>query len=355
MFAKKHYPDIMMPQELDEFLSRGWYRMGQTIFTTHFLCFGQEFYSAVWVRLDLQGYHFRKGLRKLMRRNKAAFNYKIQRSVLTQEKEILYQKYRSSFPGMLAPSLRDSLLDGEDTNIYNTYEVLVFVDNRLVGLSFFDLGKDSLSSIMGIYDPDFKKFSLGVFTMLLEVEYGLEQGYRYFYPGYVVPGYERFDYKLRVGDVDYFDMASQDWLPFAQLQPRAIPYKQMQDYLQSLQVELNAVNIPNKIMMYPLFEANLFGFWLATCLDFPIFLWCHPTPPTRNYLIIVYDPRASAYRVLQCSRFDDLQFYFRESYTKSFDQHRFFMELLVLEQDMGQATEAKELAQLLSRLPRSMS
>lgn len=355
MFAKKHYPEVMLPQELDLFLSRGWYRMGQTIFTTHFLCFDQEFYSAIWVRLDLQGYRFRKSLRKIIRRNKAAFQYSIQPSIITPEKEALYQKYRGAFPGVLAPSLRESLLDGDDLNIYQTYEVQVRLGDRLVGLSFFDLGENSLSSITGIYDPEFQKFSIGFFTMLLEIEFGLENGYRYFYPGYVVPGYPRFDYKLRIGKVDYYEMSTQEWRPYEELRPEDIPFQQMQLRLAEIQKELNHARIANKIMQYPLFEANLFGFWLATCLDFPVFLWCYPASASNNYLIIVYDPRISAYRVLHCSRFDDLQFYFRESYTQSFDEDRFFMELLVLEQDMGHASEAHELAQLLSRLPRTMS
>jgi len=351
MFAKKHYPDTLLPHELDELLARGWYRMGQTIFTTHFLCFGQEFYSAIWVRLDLQGYRFRKSLRKIIRRNKEAFNYKIQPAEITEEKEKLYQKYRTSFSGMLAPSLKESLLDTEDTSIYNTYEVQIFVDDRLVALSFFDLGKNSLSSITGIYDPDFRKFSLGLFTMLLEVEYGRENGYRYFYPGYVVPGYDRFDYKLRIGEVHYYDLTTKGWLPYAQLQKELIPMTRMREKLQDLAAALNKVNVPHKILMYPLFEANLFGFWMATCLDFPVFLWCYPSNNPEEYLLIVYDPRVTAYRVLNCSQFDDIQFYFRESYTKSFDQDVFFMELLVMGKDLGRATDAVELAQLLSRLP----
>lgn len=355
MFAKKHYPEILLPQELDQFLARGWYRMGQTIFTTHFLCFDQEFYSAIWVRLDLQGFQFRKSLRKVMRRNKAAFHYKIQRAVITQEKEMLYQKYRASFPGTLAPSLRESLLDGEDTNIYNTYEVQVLVDDRLVALSYFDLGENSLSSITGIYDPHFQKFSLGFFTMLLEIEYGLQNGYRYFYPGYVVPGYDRFDYKLRIGDVDYYDLATRKWLPYHQLSADQIPIRQMRYKLRELSAELDAAGVPNKVMLYPLFEANLFGFWVVTCLDFPIFLWSYPRRNAKDHLAIVYDPRIAAYRVLNCSLFEDIQFYFRESYARSFDQERYFMDLLVMDRDLGRATEAKELAQLLSRLPRRIT
>ena len=147
MFAEKHYPEVMIPEELDAYLAKGWYRMGQTIFTTHFLCFGRSFYSAIWIRLPLQGYQFRKSLRKAFRRNQQRFRHRVGPASITPEKEQLYRRYKASFPGILAPSLKDSLLDGEDYNIYNTYEVAVYEGSKLVALSFFDLGKNSAASI----------------------------------------------------------------------------------------------------------------------------------------------------------------------------------------------------------------
>ena len=59
-FAEKHYPEVLLPEDLDAYLEKGWYRMGQTIFTTHFLCFDKGFFSAIWVRLDLQNFSFNK-------------------------------------------------------------------------------------------------------------------------------------------------------------------------------------------------------------------------------------------------------------------------------------------------------
>ena len=71
-----------------------------------------------------------------------------------------------------------------------------------------------------MYDPEYDRYSLGFYTMLLEIEYCMELGLKFYYPGYVVPGYSRFDYKLRIGDVDYFDLYSKEWLPFSALQCR---------------------------------------------------------------------------------------------------------------------------------------
>jgi hypothetical protein len=120
MFAEKHYPEILLPAELDTYLAKGWYRMGQTIFTTHFLCFGEQFYSAIWVRLPLDGYVFRKSLRKLVNRNDKLFRTEFGSVTLSREKEKLYLRYKAFFPGVLASSLKDALLDGEENNIYDT-------------------------------------------------------------------------------------------------------------------------------------------------------------------------------------------------------------------------------------------
>ncbi|MBA4056534.1 MAG: arginyl-tRNA--protein arginylyltransferase, partial [Marivirga sp.] len=53
MFAQVHSPEKLLPRELDAYLEQGWFRMGQTIFTTNFLNFKNEFYSALWLRIML--------------------------------------------------------------------------------------------------------------------------------------------------------------------------------------------------------------------------------------------------------------------------------------------------------------
>ncbi len=356
MFAEKHYPDIMRPEDLDAYLSEGWYRMGQTIFTTHFLCFGEGFYSAVWVRLSLPDYRFRKSLRKIIRRNKSEFSVKIRKALLNREKEQLYQAYRGSFPGLLAPNLRESLLDGEEFNIYNTYEVSVYHDDTLIAASFFDLGGDSVASIMGMYHPDYGKYSLGFFTMLMEIDFAQKHGFKYYYPGYVVPGYERFDYKLRIGKVDYYDLSSSNWLSYEQLEHSDIPLNAMKQELRSLQQRLGAQGIDANLLYYPLFEVNLFGFWRTNFFDHPVFLHI-PLPNERQkHLIAVYDVRQSTFFLYQCSPFDDIQFYFNESYTRSFTKDHFFMELIVVDRILAKGVDTIPIVralQLPGNLPES--
>ena len=73
-------------------------------------------------------------------------------------------------------------------SIFDTYEVAVYDGSKLIGLSYFDFGQKSVASLLSVYDvtDEYKKYSLGVYTMLLEVVYAQEQDKTYYYPGYVL-------------------------------------------------------------------------------------------------------------------------------------------------------------------------
>ena len=346
MFGEKRYPESLSPEELDVYLANGWYRMGQSIFTTHFLCFHDQFYSALWVRMPLKDYTFSKSLRKLIRRNYEAFEIRFQPAEVTAEKEALYQKYKNGFPGQLAPSLEDSLHEGFDGNIFNTYETVVYEGEKLVAFSFFDLGDKSAASILGVYDYDYAKYSLGLFTVLLEMIFCLNNGIELFYPGYVVPGNSRFDYKLRIGDVDYFDLRSRKWLNYNKLNEEEVPLLKMEKKLLQIQNLFLEEGFKAKYFFYPLFEANLFGYWNAPYFDFPNLLLLEYENGKKNYLAVVFDPREDAYQLLRCSEFDNVFFYFNSEFVNTFNQDKFFTELITTDRLIAESKDRNTILEI---------
>jgi len=75
----------------------------------------------------------------------------------------------------------------------------------LLAASFFDFGRTSVSSIYGIFDPDERTRSLGIFTMLKEIEFARETGRPLYYHGYAYEGESYYDYKKRFGAIEVFD------------------------------------------------------------------------------------------------------------------------------------------------------
>lgn len=208
----------MGPGELDDYLAQGWFRMQQTIFTTHHIVFDNILYPAIWLRIDLRNFHEDKKYFQLRKRN-SKFKTEIKKGFITSEQEVLFSCYKEHVPFETAYSLRWLLCGSKAYNVYNTYMINVYDTNTLIGTGFFDLGDNSAAGICSIYHPDYKRYSLGKFMIYQKMFAVKASGFRYFYPGYFVPGYPRFDYKLSIGKtaMEYFDVYEMEWLSIEEL------------------------------------------------------------------------------------------------------------------------------------------
>jgi leucyl-tRNA---protein transferase len=300
MFSNIRYPDKVEPEELDRYLARGWRPMGQYVYTSHFHHFGgEEIFSTICTRLPLKGYQFRKSLRKLVNRNRGKFRVEVRDATLTPAKEALNERYKKVFPEKGVFSL--SFFLGEyGTNVYQTKEVAIYHGRKLVALSFFDVGREGMYSKAGIYDPEYRNYSLGFYTMLEEIAYGLETGRKYYYPGYVVPGYPIFDYKLRIGDVEYLDIARKLWRPFKELKPEDIPILRMRLMLGQLQELLGRQGMESRFYYYQHFDLRRFEMGANNYLRFPAFLLIQTSQYFDSVPIVVFNPVKGKYQLIRC-------------------------------------------------------
>src|SRR6187551_3186440 len=229
MFAQAQTPEQLTPQELDAYLEQGWFRMGSRIFTTNFVHFKDQIYSTVWLRILLHEYAPDNTQIKLFKRN-ASFRTTIKPLEITNEKEDLYKRYKQSLPFQPSDSIHQLLMGRTTSNsIYNTLEVNVHDGDKLIACGFFDLGETSGMGISSIYDPDYKKYSLGKYLIYTKIQYCQNLRLRYFYPGYFVPGYSFFDYKLTIGRaaLEFLQLSSQQWLRIEHFSDDDIPYSVM--------------------------------------------------------------------------------------------------------------------------------
>lgn len=350
MFTEKHFPTSISATELDAYLAQGWYRMGQSIFTCHFLFFNNNLYSPIWVRLPLEGYAFRKSLRKTISHCEQNFRTEIRPAELTDEKERLFQIYKANFDGNLAPTLENGLNDDLEQNIFNSYEVAVYHGKRLVAFSFFDLGETSIASIKGVYDPAYSSHSLGFFTMLCEMRFGIENGFQFYYPGYIVPGYPRFDYKLRVGkkeEVQFFDLKKRGWRNYADFEPLQTPVEILSKKLFRLGQRLEEKGIPCQVLFYPAYEAKIFGYADERFLESPLFLNCFNHVFPRPRFIVFYDIWKEKFVFTHCVPLDDLGFYFE--YSIQFDTFgaKHFLDFILKKSQIVETSNVEEAVQFV--------
>ncbi len=298
MLAQVHFPQTLYPEELDRYLFDGWFRMGQTIFTTNFLHFKQEYFSAIWLRLDLQAMADDKKQRNIFKLN-SKFAVEIQPARLRQEHENLFARYRQQVDFEPSSSVHVLLYGKGSSTVFNTYEVNVYDGARMIAAGFFDLGRESAAGITSFYDPDYKKFSLGKFLIYLKAEYCRTHGLRYFYPGYFVPGYAAFDYKLTIHPeaLQFLELETGQWKPIAAFREiETVPLRAIDAKLECLQNELASQGIESRIVSYDYFDANLIpDLNHMELFDFPRFLHFYDFHNNVINSLVVFDVRDQRY------------------------------------------------------------
>lgn len=204
--------------ELDRRLAEGWFRMHQEIFTTTHLFSQDDIYRVHWLRYDLNQFTEHASHRRLRKRN-AAFRVTLEDLLeIPPQHESLYAKYRASIDFDGADSVSHALYGEEPLaqNVYNTKVISIYDGDKLIAGGYFDAGEDAGASILHFFDPAYPRTSLGRFMMLLTIDYLRDNGSRYYYPGYVVAGKPKMNYKLFLGKeiASYYEPATGMWLPF---------------------------------------------------------------------------------------------------------------------------------------------
>lgn len=302
MFVEVHTPQQLSGQELDAYLQRGWFRMGQTIFTTNFAHVKDKILSTIWLRIKLHEYSGDRSYSDLLKRY-AKFTVSVKPAAIDEEKETLFTRYRESLSFSVSESLQHLLFGKEATSVYNTYEVTVRDNGKLFACGFFDLGGNSAQGIVSFYDPAYKKFSPGKFVIYSKVQYCKELGLEFFYPGYFVPGNPYFDYKLNIGRkaLQFLQLATGEWRDMDRFTESDVPVDTMRHKLGHMQLMLQQNGVESHLLKYEFFDAGLIpDMRNSGLLDFPLFLLIGPLTDEPAGVTVVYDCRDDAYHLLVC-------------------------------------------------------
>ena len=68
------------------------------------------------------------------------------------------------------------------------------------------------SSVYGLFNPAQSNRSLGIFTMLMEIDYAIRHGLDYLYSGYATREPSHYDYKKKFAGLEIYDWATGRWM-----------------------------------------------------------------------------------------------------------------------------------------------
>lgn len=237
---------------LDNYLQEGWFRSSNMMLRSNLLCMSGSLSETINIRYRLAGYEHSRRMRKLLRRNARRFRHVVRRASITARKRSLYREHLTRYRGIIVPTL-DQYMAGSfyRNSPFQTMEITVFDGKRIAAVSYFDVGVTSVASILGIFDHAYAEYSLGIYTMLLEVEWARQQGMQCYYPGYILDNDPIFDYKLRLGQAEYYDWKG-NWLPFDNTQRHYTLAQLNRRKLSELAQALQQSNISYRYYAYPM-------------------------------------------------------------------------------------------------------
>lgn len=215
IYYQHFYPEEVSPQLLDAYLSKGWYRIHQMLITTDLIAKEDEFFAVFWLRYRLKDYQHSKKSEKLLRACEH-FNCSIEPLQFTDELEELFTNYREQLDFDMSDSARAYLLGDRTENVFTTQLLTIRDNGKLIAAGCYDEAETSLMGLLSIYDPAYKKYSLGKVLLLKKLEEAIRLRKTYFYPGYISLHTPKFDYKLfpDKGATEVYNRLTDAWQPY---------------------------------------------------------------------------------------------------------------------------------------------
>lgn len=178
-------------------IERGWRRFGAMFFRP--VC--DECNKCESLKIDVNNFIYSKSQRRIKRKN-AATKMHIRKPKVTQEHLDLFEKYH-----LYMKDKREWSHSETDAKHYYAsfvhghgdfgYEILYFIQNKLVGIDLVDILPNGISSIYFYYDPDYEQYSLGTYSMLQQIQIAKDNNLDWIYMGYYVQECQSLAYKNR--------------------------------------------------------------------------------------------------------------------------------------------------------------
>ena len=199
------------PSHLDTLLANGWRHFGTYFFRYNLGFLDFDIRRVIPLRTRLSEFSFSKSQRRVLRKNDD-LQVVIRPIDIDDGVEALFHRHKLRFDHNIPESIYDFVPRDAKYAPCETKEVCAYKNGELLAASYFDLGTRSASGIYAIFEPTEASRSLGIFTMLKEIEFAVEEGKEFYYQGYSYEGESFYDYKKRFRGTEMFDWNG-NWSP----------------------------------------------------------------------------------------------------------------------------------------------
>lgn len=178
-------------------------------------------------RLPLANFEWKRRFKRILKKNQDV-TLKVVSPHLTEEKKQIYldYQYRQHF---LRPVLGKEKEDFDASEqLYNLWgqmysvvdksvELELWVEDKLLGFSIFDLDQKNLSAVYSVYRFEEKHRSPGFLMILKAIEWAISEEFMFLYLGLYIHGHPKMEYKASFQPAEILDLNTNRWIPFAEM------------------------------------------------------------------------------------------------------------------------------------------
>jgi leucyl-tRNA---protein transferase len=201
------------PARMDEYWARGWRHFGPFFFRRYLMEYEDQILAVQPLRVVIERFAPSKSQRRVLRKN-ADLTVRVKPTALDETLRRMFAAHVLRFTHNIPPTLESFLGDQPSSVPCENVTVSAYLGARLIAASFLDAGREGVSSVYAIFDPAESWRSLGIYTMLKEIEYARERGCQFYYPGYACHESSPYDYKKQFAGLEWFDWQGR-WRPLA--------------------------------------------------------------------------------------------------------------------------------------------
>ena len=212
LINEEFYADQLLPEQMDSLWANGWRHFGTHFFRYNVGFLIDDLRFVLPLRIRLADLASSKSQRRVLRRNED-LEVTIGAINIDTASQALFERHKTRFNHGVPESIYNFISRDPADSPCESKELRVTKDGELLAVSYFDVGGNSTSGIYAMFEPTVTDRSLGIFTMLKEIEYSNETDREFYYQGYAYQGASFYDYKKRFRGTEAFDWRN-DWVAY---------------------------------------------------------------------------------------------------------------------------------------------
>jgi arginine-tRNA-protein transferase len=201
-------------EQMDFLWGQGWRHFGTMFFRYSLAIHNGEICRVLPLRTDLEKFELSRSHKRILAKNRDV-QIIIQPARIDALRAEMFERHKQRFDHNVPESLHTFLSSQPDKIPCRNQEIGVYDGERLIAVSYLDIGEQATSGVYAMFEPDVSDRSPGILCILESIRYSQQLGCRYYYPGYAYQENSMYDYKKKFSGLEYLDWEKgwQTYLP----------------------------------------------------------------------------------------------------------------------------------------------